>query len=66
MTSKSNEHIPCFAGDAHNVIEDFRCRFCGEKSDAEAVLVFNKLINDAAGEWTTRLYDSYQESFIGL
>lgn len=66
MFSKGNEHLPCFAGNSNQVLEDMRKRFLGDNSTTEATEIMNSLIDDAVGHWTTILYDQYQEKYVGI
>lgn len=67
MVSKGNAHLPCFAGDPQQVLEAARRRFLPDCADSAAVRgAVYALIDEAAGHWTTTLYDQYQERYVGI
>jgi phosphatidylinositol 4-kinase B len=66
MVSKGNEHLPCFAGDPTGVLEQTRQRFLADYTEAQAGAKMRDLIDEAAGHWTTTLYDHYQEHYVGI
>jgi phosphatidylinositol kinase/protein kinase (PI-3 family) len=66
MLSKGNEHLPCFGGNPHKVLDDLRGRFQTELHDRAAMEHVHNLIDLAIDNWTTTCYDSYQRCCVGI
>jgi phosphatidylinositol 4-kinase len=66
MLARGNEHLPCFAGNPHRVIEDLRKRFRPELHDRAAMEFAHSLINASMDSWTTTCYDRYQKVAQGI
>jgi len=66
MTSKGNEHLPCFGGNSQRVLDDLRERFQNELHDRAVMEYVHSLIDLSIDNWTTTCYDSYQRCCVGI
>mmetsp|Transcript_45317 Transcript_45317/g.111151 ORF Transcript_45317/g.111151 Transcript_45317/m.111151 type:complete len:145 (-) Transcript_45317:97-531(-) len=66
MFYQGNEGMPCFSGGREAVLERLRDRLCPGLSSKERKAFFNRQINAAIDNWTTKWYDRYQKCFTGI
>ena len=66
MLAHGNEHLPCFSGKPHLVVESLRQRFMPDLHDRACIDHVHTLIDRSLSDWTTTCYDSYQRCFVGI
>ena len=66
MLVQGADHLPLFFGDPKKTLVDLNARFMTEMSDRAAMQHVNRLINEAADNWTTTCYDRYQRCCLGI
>mmetsp|Transcript_10013 Transcript_10013/g.26715 ORF Transcript_10013/g.26715 Transcript_10013/m.26715 type:complete len:757 (+) Transcript_10013:158-2428(+) len=66
LMMQGNTEMPCFVRGRHYVLSSLSARLTPGKSSGERKRFFNKLIDSAAGNLTTKGYDMYQKCFTGI
>ena len=66
MIAQCCDDLPCFAGNAPKVVDDFRVRFRADLHDNAAVDFVHELVNDSLDNWRTSCYDRYQKCCVGI
>jgi Phosphatidylinositol 3- and 4-kinase len=61
-----NEKMPCFLQGRDYVLSNLKDRFGVDLSRKERATRMARLIDTAHGNWTTRMFDSYQSKTLGI
>jgi len=66
MLIQGADHLPCFFGDPTKTLMQLTARLLPGQSDRAAAIHMNRLIDEAADNWTTNCYDRYQRCCVGI